>query len=482
MGHHVQTRLNVSDGYQDVYDGTFPTARRWSRLEKCARRVRTLVFDVSPQTGDLIPLKTLQTIAQFRPSGKDLLPNLRQFTYNAHQRQSVDALPPFFIFLGPSITDLKLLEIAPMTEGDFLEYIAPRVPHVQHLLIEGSQYPEEEGSRALASTLIQLEKLKSFEAAQIVLTPAVWDAMAQHPSLESAGLSLVPTISRAPRFQPRAFTRLGSLAIRADFCTLCKLFESQNDLPTLTHVAFLAHWGQQEGIHLRRLCELLVQKLPNLACVELASRSQSSGDDAPAGFEDFRPLVQCKKIQHFALEHPWGVSVTINQVEALLDAWPGIETLALQYSISEKHPKMAVSRAKWTPPTLPISVLDTIAAKAPKIKELRLVLDATAPINSASGDCERQFECLEEFEVTLSTVAQPADVASYLARLCKKRFSLKFFLSRYLSREAAGIMDGEKKKWDQVEDHLRLLFDQKERLEEEFKRRLEEERAKYMHK
>ncbi|KAG9045363.1 hypothetical protein FS837_006432 [Tulasnella sp. UAMH 9824] len=461
-------------------DGVFPTAGGWIRLEKYARRVRTLVFDVYPQTGDRIPLNLLQTIAQFRPSGKYLLPNLRQFTYNARELGSVHALLPFFIFLGPSITDLKLLEIDPMVEGRFLEYIAQRVPHVQHLLIEGSRYPYREGSSALASSLIQLEKLKSFDAPHIALIPAVWDAMAQHPSLVSAGLWLLPPSFHAPGFQPRVFAKLESLAFRANFSTLCQLFESQNDLPTITRVAVLARSAKHGGKDLHRLCELLVQKLPMLAHVELASPSSESRDDVPLGFEDFRPLVQCKKLQHFVLEHAWGVSVTINQLEALLDAWPGIETFALQYAVSEKHPGMGVSRAEWKPPTLPLSVLDNIAAKAPKIKQLRLVLDATTPINSTSSICERQFECLEELDVTLSTVAQPAKVASYLARRCKKRFSLKFFLSRHLSREAAGIMDGEKTKWDQVEDHLKLLFDQKEILEEEFKRKLEEERAKYM--
>ncbi|KAG8923527.1 hypothetical protein FRC01_012660 [Tulasnella sp. 417] len=449
----------------------------WNRFETYTRRVRTLVFDINPTTGDALNLTALQTVMQFRPSAKDLLPNLRKFTYKAGRLPSVQALPPFLIFLGASIVKLKLLEITPMALPDFLEHLTQKVPQVQYVRIEGTELSQT-GSGALASSLIHLEKLRDLQVSAVSLTPAMWDTMAQHPSLLSAELSLPRFVPDAISFQPKAFTKLRNLAIQADLGSLCSLLESQNDLPTVTCVDIRGNVGDQERSYFHRLCELLFQKLSDLASVRLRGRTRPLPEGEPFGLEDFRPLLRCKSIQHFHLEHPCGVSMNMTEVAELLDAWPCIDTLALQYATFGRYSSGMIYGLKWTPPTLPLTVLDTVAEKAPQIRELRLVLNASTAIDSTLGTHQRQFERLQELEVTLSTVDQPKDVASYLAQRSKNRFSLKFLSPQKVQGDVLQKVDGEKAKWDQVVDYLDLLFDQKERLEQGFKLRMVEERAR----
>lgn len=464
----------------------YPRPEAWNRFETYARRVRTLIFDVEPTTGDTFPIKTFQTVVQFRPPGKDLLPNLRKLTYNGHELPPVDVLSTLLPCLGVSVVQLELLGVASQAGSDLLGYLPHRAPRVQDILIRGSQFTAAAYtaiSRALSSSMVQLEELTSLQAmGAAALTPAIWDAMAQHPSLVSAEFTLLPLVDVAGRFQPRIFTNLASLSCRAPFNVLCALFASQNNLPIITRISLYGISEKEGRSDFHQLCELLAQKLPNLACVTLVCLSAAGRENTPLKFEDFQSLLHCKKIQHFRLEHPRGVSVTNSGISELLDAWSDIDTLALQYMKNGNRARFGVYDLEWTSPTLPLRVLDTVAAKAPRIKELRLVFDATEPIDSTPGPSQQQFECLQELEVTLSTVRQPGNVASYLSQRCKKRFSLKFVRPLWHAQEGtARAVNGEKKKWDQVEEYLTLLFDQKERLEEEFKRRLEE-RAEYMRK
>lgn len=83
--------------------------------------------------------------------------------------------------------------------------------------------------------------------------------------------------------------------------------------------------------------------------------------------------------------------------------------------------------------------------------------------------------------MTLSTVGQPKNVASYLAQRSKNRFSLKCLPPQKVQEDVVQIVNGEKEKWDRVMDYLGLLFDQKEIFEQEFKLRMMEERAKLIH-
>ncbi|KIO31395.1 hypothetical protein M407DRAFT_19539 [Tulasnella calospora MUT 4182] len=230
----------------------------------------------------------------------------------------------------------------------------------------------------------------------------------------------------------------------------------------------------------RRLCELLPQKLPNLELVSLGYFSNAVQEEGALELGDFRPLLQCKKMRYFHLAHPCGVALTVGEVTQLLDAWPRIKTLALRYAPYNMDASGTTHGIKWTPPTLPLSVLDILVEKAPKVKELSLILDATAPLNGTSKLGQHQFECLDELTVSLSTVSQPATVAGYLAQRSKKRFSLKFDLPDTLQGRARMRLEEEKKKWNQIAGNLRLLYDQKERLEEGFRMRMQEERARHM--
>ncbi|KAG8953603.1 hypothetical protein FRC00_006187 [Tulasnella sp. 408] len=455
----------------------FPHPGALKRFEAYGRRIRKLVFDISPDTGDTVGLKAFQTIAQVRRPDKDLLPNLRKFTYNARRLPSADALSPFLIFLGNSIVELELLEIISMAVPDFLEHLAQGLPQVQWVRIEGTSRSYASSS-TLASSLIQLGKLRHLEVLPIPLTPAVWNEMAQHPSLISAELTLSGNSPDAIGFQPRTFAQLEYLAIQANFDLICGLFQSQNDLPTLTRINLRGHIIEHERSDFYRLCNLLPRKLPHLASVVLRCRTMTLSENEPLKLEDFRPLLQCGKLQKFLLEHPCGVSVTSGEVGELLDAWPRIETLGLQYAKFGRLTSGVIYSLKWSPPTLPLDILNTVAEKAPKIKGLSLVLDATTPIDTTPSTHQQQFACLQELEVTLSTVGQPKNVASYLAQCSKKRFSLKYLHPQKVQEGVMQIVKGEKKKWDKVMDYLGLLFDQKEILEQEFKLRMIEERAK----
>lgn len=377
-----------SDAHLRWWDQTtgarFPVPGALKQFKAYGRRICKLFFDISPATGDTVDLKACQSIAQIRRPGEDLLPNLRKFTYNARQLSSADALSPFLIFLGSSVVELELREITSMAVPDFLKRLAQMVPQVQRVRIEATS-KSYASSSTLASSLIQLGKLRHLEVLPIPLTPAVWNEMAQHPSLTSAELTISRHSPDGNRFQPRAFAQLGYLGIQADFDLICGLFQSQNDLPALTRVELRGQIIDQERSDFHRLRNLLPQKSPHLASFSLRCRTMTLSEDEPLKLKDFRPLFQCGKLQKFLLEHPCGVSVTIDEVGELLDAWPRIETLGLQYAKFARTTSGAIYSLKWGPPTLPLSILNTVAEKAPKIKELSLVLDATTPIDTTSS-------------------------------------------------------------------------------------------------
>lgn len=358
----------------------------------------------------------------------------------------------------------------------FLAYVAQRVPYLRELTIGGYGLLDADAT-ALAACMLRLEKLEFLQSSSIRLTPAVWNAMAQHPYLTYASFNAPrwSRVSTALDFHPRAFEKLGRLAIEASFDFLCSLFEGQNDLPTLTRVVFEGGQIGQGRSEFRRLCKLLVQKLPNLDFVWLACHSNAAQDEEALDLSDFRPLLQCKNLRYFHLAHPCGVSVTVSEMDELLDAWPRISTLALQYTPNCVDSKGSIHSIKWTPPTLPLNVLDNIAEKCPKIKELSLVLDATAPINNNPRLVEPHFECLRELAVSLSSIDDPANVASFLAQRSKMRFSLEFIVPHDLHASLRERIKEDNRKWDKVREHLQLLFDQKEKLEEEFRLRIQEE-------
>ncbi|KAG8899332.1 hypothetical protein FRC01_010579, partial [Tulasnella sp. 417] len=384
-----------------------PTPESWNRWEAYAPRVLTLSFDE-------ISLTTFEIVVQCCPHGKRLFPNLRKLDYNAFSRPLRDCLPPFLAILGDSTVEVRLRGLCHEAAPDFLGYLPQKVPHVQHISITARSLPHA-SCMALASSLIQLKKLTSLKIRGIALNPDVWSAMSQHPSLEHVTATpwIPPSDTRKKsKYQPAAFVKLSKLVLMARFASLCDLFQSQNELPTITDIHF---WGtavtQGDGADFGRLCKLLARKLPNLRCVYLGCYPGRSEDHVALGLKDFRSLMECRNIQRFQLDHPWGVSVTASEIGELLDAWPGLDDLGLQYKSYCHRAGSVNGTVRWVPPTLPLdALLDTVIAKAPKMKKLGLVFDANTPISSTPGTCPQQFECLEELEVTLSTVVgQPGD-------------------------------------------------------------------------
>ncbi|KAG8923525.1 hypothetical protein FRC01_012658 [Tulasnella sp. 417] len=419
-------------------------------------------------------------LAQFRPAGKEMLPNLRKLTYNARQLPLPEALSSFLVFLSSSVVELELRQLTPGSMPSLLAYLVGRAPHVLDLKLAGSRSSEVD-SNALATCLLRLEKLQ-FINTSIRLTPALWDAIAQHKGLTYASFAsptwgLPPT---ATGFQPREFARLERLVIRENFDFLCSLFESQNDLPKIIWVVFQGGCRGAGRNGFRRLCELLPQKFPNLEVVWLGCHSNAAQEDKALELGDFSPLMQRKNLRYFHLEHPCGVAVTESEFAQLLDAWPGITTLALQYASSNTDSRGIVYPINWTQPILPLSVLDIVAEKIPKVKELSLILDATAALGGAWKSDQHQFECLEKLTVSLSSISQPTPVASYLVQRSKKRFSLEYDPPLSLPGITLASLEEEKNKWDQVAQNLGLLYDQKERLEKEFRMQMQEERARHM--
>ncbi|KAG8909197.1 hypothetical protein FRC00_010539, partial [Tulasnella sp. 408] len=415
-----------------------------------AQRVRTLKFDLYPTKGNTFDLTTFQTIAQYRPPEGDLLPNLRKFTYDAGQAPLSGALSSFLIFLGSSVSTLELRGIIQAATPGILAYVARRVPQLQIFSIGGGQSSEMDSS-ALATCLISLEKLKRLHTGSINLAPSLWDAMAQHQCLTSAEF-VAPPRGHSPTtmdFQPRTFAKLETLVIRENFDFLCRVFESQTVLPKTTRVMFEGGSTEQRRSDFRRLCELLPQKLPNLTIVWLDYHSNATQEEGPLELGDFRPLLQYKNLRVFHLTHPCGVALTVGEFGHLLDAWPSIRKLDLQYTLGSVVARPTIINIKWMQPTLPLSVLDTVAEKTPKIKELSLILDATAPPSSLPKPGQHQFERLNQLDVPLSTVSHPATVAGYLAQRSKKRFSLTFGLPQNLRGIARARLEEDKNKWNQ---------------------------------
>ncbi|KAG9027257.1 hypothetical protein FS837_004338 [Tulasnella sp. UAMH 9824] len=167
-------------------------------------------------------------------------------------------------------------------------------------------------------------------------------------------------------------------------------------------------------------------------------------------------------------------------VGQLLDAWPSLQKLHLQYTLDNMITRPSIISIKWSQPTLPLSVLDTVAEKTPQVEELSLILDANAPLRSPPNPGQHQFECLNQLDVSLSTVSHPATVAGYLAQRSKKRFSLTFGLPQNLRGITRTRFEEEKNKWDQIAENLTVLYDQKERLAEEFRMQMQRERARHM--
>ncbi|KAG8989877.1 hypothetical protein FRB90_002032, partial [Tulasnella sp. 427] len=427
-------------------------------------------------------LDSIVPLLRFRPSGRDLLPNLRQFTFDAsYASRAVDTLPLFLPFLGASLVNIELRAVDPVQVSHFLGYLAARSSSIQDLKIRWQESSSSHSSDALAFCLRQLEKLKFLDVSSIHLTPSVWDAMADHRNLLFASFS-----TKAPAhvhaitgFRAKVFSNLERLILQANYDFLGNLFSSQDELPTLTRIVFEGAAAEPQRKDFGRICELLSQKLPNLDFVWLGCHSNEGQGEEGITFQEIRPLLRLPKVRLFHVEHPCGVSLTSSEVGELLDAWPRLTNLALQYSDDCVDSRGHRTSIRQKIPPLPLSVLSIVAEKRPQIKELSLILNAKTPRPMPAPVVRAQFEALEKLGLSLSFPGTPTDVASYLVHLFKKRITLNFIIPKYIPGNSSGIIKKHETEWHEIGEYLSVLLNQKERLEKEFGRRLEEERARH---
>ncbi|KIO31397.1 hypothetical protein M407DRAFT_19542 [Tulasnella calospora MUT 4182] len=365
------------------------------------------------------------------------------------ERQLVEVrevpLPPFLAMLGPSMIEVGLLNLSPEAAPGFLGYLPQRAAGVQTIVIQGN--PSEDASSMISASSFtwQLNKLTSLTIQIHILDTGCMEhhITTSQPQIRNPA-ELWKTLGQYN--WAHVFSAKGA-------AVLSGLFEAQNDMPrdyrtyTFSGISVEPRKGAIFTGYIGRPCT--------------------------PRFCRFRPLMQGRNLQRFQLKHPCGVSVTVLEVGELLDAWPGIDSLNLQYKTYENDPELLnrtngllrpsllVCWTRWPRKYPKSSTSDSSSTQLPRLTALpENVSDSSSAYKSLKSHCQ-------------------LFVSPKMSQRSKSRFPLQFDLPQQVQEEAVRMVCEDEKKWDQVDDYLKLLFDQRERLERDFKLVLNEERARH---
>lgn len=270
------------------------------------------------------------------------------------------------------------------------------------------------------------------------------------------------------QFQGGTFSSLRKLSMRTLLEDWIRLLESGNLPPSL--MMLVAEGGSlaPSSIDLARLFRGVASAASQLIIFNFKHQSTTT----PAiKFQDIHPLLTCKHLRTVSIRHTLGVDVSQNEIEQMLDAWPNLSTLILSYTQTPNGPRGLSTHLDWSPPTLPITVLDVFAAKRPRMWMISLCMHAELPdlLDDGSnqvGPPPPVLERLHTLNITFSTITKPDAVALYLAERLSQ--GTKVIWDSYRAQNDAPLKQAEAQ-WGEVVLFLNTLRKQRAALERRFK-------------
>jgi len=261
----------------------------------------------------------------------------------------IEALP----LRVPRLTSLELAFYPSQSLVDPFMVLFQNLPHLTHIGIPAIE--------DLSRILLCLGRSSALQS----LTSCFWEAGGI-----KTGISVTKSLN------PGSFPALRNL----DLCTsqYKSIFPFLRDhIFNQLHSVKLHSLQVENPNSVRTLFHHISQNCPKITT--LVVTYSSSIDDDPLSepsnevlvtFEDFRGVLECKKIKHFSLYHPYSLNLSDSDVEEIVRAWPQLEVLQL-------NPNPPCHRILGN--SVSVSTVLTLACQCPELKDLGLLFDLKHP-------------------------------------------------------------------------------------------------------
>ncbi|KAK7442031.1 hypothetical protein VKT23_016308 [Stygiomarasmius scandens] len=414
-----------------------PGLERWKRFQShYSRRIKVLNFKGSLEHNDLSAL--LIAIQRTRPS-LAILPNLRELNWigSDHGRfedmimficenlkdlscsGEEDDLDPSFLpllcetiqVLAPGLTNL-ILDIYPSSV-----YVSPLADHLKSLVnLTHLTIPAFPNISPILSTLDSfLSSLRSLS----------FNAFATNMAVTDTGGSLCnfPALYNL-EFSTKTYQTVGQFLRASQLGALTSL--------TLDTISL------ERPASIRTLLLDISQRYPFLEELELKFKEcelkehpdiqNSPLDTSPIiAFNDFAPILNCKRISLFMLDHPHALNISDPDLERVALAWKGLKSLNLSNTPLNKNHHDITKPTLW-------SIL-FLANQCPDLEELTILVDTRPasmlppnqiPSPGSSHTARKKVAALMSLDVGHSLIESDDvnRVASLLSQVCSPRCEL----------------------------------------------------------
>lgn len=158
-------------------------------------------------------------------------------------------------------------------------------------------------------------------------------------------------------------------------------------------------------------------------------------------YQELAILKGLPNLKNFEFTHFNPVSLTNEELEALVSSWTSLETFYLTIDCRDT-PSVSLTLACLLP----------LAQHCPNLRKLGLYMDARVPVNLPK--VFKPFKRLEELHVGASPIKNPHKVSIFLSNLCPTEFHLeqesKWSLLRLFEKNASRKRHNYRTLWKQV--------------------------------
>ncbi|KAJ7779701.1 hypothetical protein B0H16DRAFT_1710957 [Mycena metata] len=380
----------------------------WMRPQFYLHRVRTSMIMSPIRSSDIALLETIALCL----AGECIFPKLEVLLCEWYS----DNISPFQhipLLLIPRVQVLAL-PVDTLSHMSLLPTIALKCPSLKKVDIFGP-VPDSSAIRILVKSLGRLESLKilSVDRRNLALLaglPNLRSLLLRNPTGPYAGVSHEST-NETGGFP--ALEKLQFVTANLDTCSDILALASDSRL-----VSFATQWFQVETTKdiAGRFYTTLAEHSSRSSLRDITVfQPRSSPDVATAnqieayavGKVELRPLFRFTDLVSLSLAHPVGFDLDDSTILAMACAWPRLQTLSLQSTLTRHMPSRVT-----------LLGLHALAKHCPNLSELHMTLDATV-VPEIPHDRVVQTT-LELLHVGASPVAEPLLVAAFISGIFPK--------------------------------------------------------------
>ncbi|KAJ7772246.1 hypothetical protein B0H16DRAFT_166659 [Mycena metata] len=405
----------------------------WKRLSLYSHRVRTL------DTSFEYELKEIYPILNLCLSSVVLFPNLRNLCWYSESDEEFLCIR---IFLTATLSRLDLAYEPSTTTCSLLSTLGRTCPHLTDLEITlpASKIESDLNCTAMSGFLCSMPRIES-----VTVPMLQWSAVkhiGQFHTLNSLSLVTLPNVPLAVP-PPAPFIFAGPRQLQLGFAYLPEILHllqmgSHIKLESLT-LEFAVEYTAEESAKL--YTALTVACSPNsLTYLHLGLVARNGAASAECAITDelLRILFCFTKLTSLQLTSAAIFTIHDGTMMDAAQAWPCLEDLVLD---SYHRP--------LTPPLLTLESLYSLAQHCPRLRFLRLRLDATSlptarPLSNALAP-QRE---LTSMRIAQSAISQPRAIARLLSDIFPNVRTIS--RAQYLGEPPAG-MDANYDRWKEVE-------------------------------